>query len=365
MKKTLALVLAILMAFALFGCTTTDPVETTAPSDSGAVDTSTPTAETLEFVYLCSSLTIQWCQDIVDTISEFEGDLNFNLTAGDSNNDNEVMVNLVETYCDQGVDGFFLNAREDINQRLFEITQEAGIPVLFESTRIYDATSKALLTSGVELNAYDCGKGCSDWVIANYADYGFDFSDESVVGFIGITHSAVQSFVNRTLGATETFAAAYPDANVFTADLVAQGDFSAESAYAEVAAIISANPAIEQWIVCGVLDDWALGATRAIEEAGIEEKSMVVSVGGEALVIEWDGGYEGCWVMCNYFNSMDFSKLLGPAMVAVARGETTIPELFPEWKVDDGSGFSSVLILGEPAIKSTYEAIREAHSSKD
>ena len=206
------MLLAVLMVFALFGCAQSNDTEESANPDSTTTDDgSTPddTLEPLTIVYMCSSFTIQWCQDIADTISLYKDSLNFELIESDSDNDNETFVTLVETYCDQEVDGFIMNAREDINLRVFEIIDEAGIPLLFESTRIHDENNLPL-TSGVELNAYDCGAGCSTWVAENYEDYGFDYSDQSTLGFIAITYSSITSFVYRADGATETFQSYFP-----------------------------------------------------------------------------------------------------------------------------------------------------------
>jgi L-arabinose transport system substrate-binding protein len=268
-------------------------------------------------------------------------------------------VTLVETYCDQEVDGFVLNARVDINERLYEIISEAGIPVLFESNAIADANG-TLLTSGIELNAYDCGAGASQWIVDNYTSLGFNYDDQSTLGFIGITYSAIDSFTNRYTGATETFQAAFPDASFYTADLITQGEISPEAAYTEVSAILGAHPEIMNWAIVGVLDDWGQGAARAVEAAGLEDNTIITSVGGELLTIEWDNGYEGCWVMCNYYNAMDYSRLLAPAICSVARGEMTVSDLWPEWK-EDGAEYASVKISGTPATIDTYQQIREEH----
>ena len=158
----------------------------------------------LEIVYLCSTFMIQWCQDIVTELQSLERKLNFNLTYNSSSNDNEQFVELVEIYCSQCVDGFILNAREGIQERILEIAQEAGIPILFESTRIH-GDNNIPLTSGVELDAYNCGAGCAKWVAENHQDYGFDYSDQSKLGFIAVTYSGITSFVIRANGATETF----------------------------------------------------------------------------------------------------------------------------------------------------------------
>ena len=306
-----------------------------------------------EIVYLCSSFLIQWCQDIAAELENLEQKLNFNLTCNSSSNDNERFVELVEIYSSQCVDGFILNATEDINNRLLEIAREAGIPVLFESSRIEDENNMPL-TSGVELNAYDCGAGCSAWVAENHQDYGFDYSDQSKLGFITVTYSRFASLVTRAYGATETFQAYFPDANYYVADLVAQGESSAEAAFNEVAPILMAHPEMENWVIVGVLDDYARGATRAIEVAGLEDQTLVTSIGGETLVLEWDTGYEGCWVMCNYFNAQMYTSLLAPAICAVARRETTVRKLWPEWNVH-GSDYSVVQITGVALTRDAYQ----------
>lgn len=354
MKKTLALLLALLMVFALFGCTGGDDASNTTGSDTS--DDSTATGgEAATIIYLCSSMTIQWCQDIATTLESFESELGFDLIAAESGFDNEKMITLVETYADEGVDGFIINTSEDINARLYEIANAAGIPVLFESTTMKD-TDGNLLTSGVELNAYDCGSKSAQYIVDNYQDLGYTVTDQSKVGFIAITYSVYASFVARSNGASDAFAAEFPDATYFTADLVSQGDMSAEAAYAEVAAIIASNPSIEMWAIVGVLDDWAMGAARAVEDASLEDSTMITSVGGELLVNEWANAYEGCWVACAYFNAMDYAELLAPAMMQVVNGEATVEDLWPEWKVE-GSNFSSYQVTGTLTTKDTYEEI--------
>ena len=138
------------------------------------------------------------------------------------------------------------------------------------------------------------------------------------------------------------------------ADLLKQGESSAEAAFNEVAKILVAHPETENWVIVGVLDDYARGATRVAEAAGLEDRTLVTSVGGETLVLEWDAGYEGCWVMCNYFNAQMYTKLLAPAICAVARREATVRKLWPEWNVA-GSDYSAVLITGVALTHDTYQ----------
>jgi L-arabinose transport system substrate-binding protein len=220
-----------------------------------------------------------------------------------------------------------------------------------------------LLRPGVELDAYQNGAVCSQWIADNYEAEGFDVGDMSTLGYIVATYSNVVSFNERAAGATETFQAAFPDCeNIYTADTLAQSALTADAAYTEVAAILSAHPEITTWFVVGILDDLAQGAVRALEAAGLDDQALVASVGGEVLVQEWDTGYEGCWKACGYFEAMDFVKQDVPALMSVIRGEATLEDLFPEYK-EPGQEYGAYQIVGDICTKDTYQEVRAAHQA--
>lgn len=362
MKKTLALLLAILMVFALIGCKGGTDNNTTSPT-AGQTDTAggnTDSDADLKIVYIANSLTNVFCYNISVALESFEDEYNFDLITGTYDNDGEKFINLVETYIDQQVDGFVLNCRKEFTQAIYDIIKPSGIPFVSESTNMEDANGN-LLTPGVELNAYENGKICSQWILDNYADIGLDASDPSKVGFISVSYSAIASFNERSQGATETFEAAFPDCeNVFEADCLAQGAMTPEAAYTEVSAILAGNPQVQTWFIVGILDDLAQGAARAVEAAGLDSKTIISSVGGEVLVQEWDSGYEGCWMACGYFEAMDFVKQDLPALMSVINGEATLEDLFPEWK-EEGQTYGAYQILGDMATKDTYKEIMAAH----
>ena len=155
-------------------------------------------------------------------------------------------------------------------------------------------------------------------------------------------------------GAFDGFEETFPDCeNVFTADTLSQGELTAEAAYNEVAPILAAHPEIETWFIVGVLDDWAQGATRAIEAAGFEDRTLITSVGGEVLTQEWETGYEGCWMACAYFTGFDFADELWPNMLSVAKGEAAMEDLWPEWK-NEGEDFAVCKIPSVAIDRETY-----------
>lgn len=361
MKKYLALFLSLLMVFALFGCDTNNNTaeETTSAPTATATDTGTTDATTvgegMSFVYLCGSMTFPFCQAVAARFQEYADEVGATMIIGSSDFDNEEMIRLVETYAQQ-VDGMFVNSGAELSNSIMDIANEAGVPLLSESTNLIDATTGELLTAGVELNAYDCGYKCSQWICENYEDLGYDASNMDTLGFIVASYSAVISFNDRAQGALDRFAETFPDCeNIYIADALNQGAVTAEAALTETAAILAAHPEIETWFIVGILDDFAQGAVRAIEAAGLEDQTLVTSVGGEVLVQEWESGYEGCWKACALFTGADFSDQLWPAMMSVISGEKTVEELWPDWKAE-GENYGVYKVTGVNTDRETYLA---------
>jgi ABC-type sugar transport system substrate-binding protein len=368
MKKIIALLLAFLMVFSLVACSsntndddkTTDDASTTASSDNGSEE-GTPSAdgerEPYELVYMCNTFGNVWCKNTETAMKSLEDEYNFKLLSTDTDYDMDLWMTNIETYCDQGVDGFLCSTDETMTERTYEVTSAYGIPFLSCDTAIRDSEGK-LLTSGVELNAYQVGCDTASWIVDNYKEhFGIDSFDGKKVGYISIHYSSFLSFENRCAGAEDTILAAFPDVQLFTPDLLAQGGMTADCAYNEVSPILASNPDIDYWLITAVIDDWGLGAARAVESVGLESKTLITSAGGESLVLEWDNGYDadgtGCWKACCYYEAMDYVELLIPGIISILDGETTMEHIWDEWD-EEGSEYASYLVGGTLVTKDTY-----------
>jgi DNA-binding LacI/PurR family transcriptional regulator len=122
MKKILALLLAVLMAFALFGCAadntaneTTDNAGTATPDATG--EETAAAEETVTIVYLCNSMTNVFCYNLSLGLEQLAPEYNYEVISGTYDGDGDKFVNLVETYIDQEVDGFILTAEKSIRLR--------------------------------------------------------------------------------------------------------------------------------------------------------------------------------------------------------------------------------------------------------
>lgn len=371
MKKIIALLLALLMIFSLVACSSSNnDGDVDSPSSSEDVSPSGENEggktasgdhsnrDPFELVYMCGSFGNVWCKNIETAMKSLQEEYNFTLYSGSYEYDNNKCITDVETYCDQGVDGFVMNVGEDIVNRAFEVTSEYGIPWLTESTCCRDENG-ILLTSGVELNAYSVGVDIGTWIVENYKEhFGIDSFEGKTVGYINPTYSIVLSFQNRCQGAYDQIMAAFPDAEVFEPDLMVQNDISSSGAYNEISPILAAHPEIDYWLITCVIDDWGLGAARAAESMGITDKVLITSAGGEALILEWDNGYDsdgtGCWKMCSYYEAMDYVEYLIPGMIDILEGKCTMEELWPEFK-EEGSDYSAVQVGGTPCTRENYQ----------
>ena len=373
MKKAITLLLVLLMIVTLFACsnnssngnsTTTDGAGTNTDSDS-TPSVSGDTGEKADltgldengdpytFVYTCGTLTNTFNKNVDISMKYLADYYKFDYIGADEEDPNAYVI-MVETYCDQGVDGFFVAANEEINARVFEVINEFDIPVLFESTAIRDENG-GLVTAGVELNGYGCGAECGKWLSENYKTY-FGDIDPKEMGFMSVTYSIVVNFGLRVNGAKDMVMEnipGMPEENFFVADQIAQGTFGAEPAYNEVAPIVSAHPEIKYWLMMTAIDDWGSGVARVAEEFDMDDQILVATPGGHLLVTEWDAGYKGCWVATSYYEAYDFAVVIVEGMLDHYNNGIAIEDLWPEWK-EEGQTYSAVRITGQMVTVDNY-----------
>ena len=378
MRKAITLLLALLMILTLFACGKKTTPSTTSDNPNSDAET-TPSSNIVEgkteehekeftgldengdpytFVYTCRTLTNTFNKNIDTSMKHLSNIYGFNYIGADEEDYNNYLI-MLETYCDQGVDGFILNTNEEIALRAYEVVKEAGVPAVFESTAVRDENG-VLQTAGVELNGYGCGAECGIWLGENYKDY-FGDIDTKEMGFMSVTYSTVYNFNLRVDGARDKVMETVPGIpaeNYFVADQVAQGTFGAEPAYNEVAPIISAHPEIKYWLMMTAMDDWGGGVARAAEEFHMDDNILVATPGGHLLVTEWDAGYRGCWAATSYYEAYDFAFVAVGGLLEHFNYGTPLEDLWPEWH-EEGSNYSAVKITGVVVTADNYLEYRK------
>ena len=345
----------------------TSSVETESTSASTSISTSSESVldpslkdgDKLTFEYFNTSMTVEWIQNIDTALEEIGKEYNFEVVVGDANRDINTQLSQIDTAIDQGIDGAFLFiVDEGSATAAVDKFDEASIPVIGETLKLQDGDGNNIAPY-VELDANTVGKNCGEWVVENWESTGVDLSDVSTVGVIQDTNSKYQSDLTRIDGFMSGIESLeIPEENVFTADCAAEASSTdnTEASYNQVSAIISAHPEITAWVVMGSVDSYAMGAARAIEAAGVQDNTILVSAGGELAIKEWDNSAAPEWKATCYYDAMDFAEYMAEGMLEVTRGGKTTKDIYSEFK-QDGQEYAAVEISGTMITPDTYKDV--------
>ena len=404
MKKAIALILALVMVFALVACGGSKPAEAPKAEEpkTEAPKAEEPKAEEpkaeepkaeepkaeepaakpqtydellaaakaagkeYKIGYLCKRMTVQWMQDMDAAFQKLSKEWGFKYELYDAQGDIETQMNQLDTMLDQGFDGIVtIIADQGMSQAVVDKALEKGVPIIGESLKLIDDDGKIVGTT-VELSSKLCGELCANWIYENYANIGFAdiANDWSKVGFIGITNSTQPNALERSDGAWDAWKANvpdFPDANHFVADVAADpGAGYVDQAYNQVNARLAASPEIEYWLIVAILEDFGQGAIRAIEDNGKADKTILTSIGGECAKLEWAAREENgtldtcCWYACAYYEAMDCARVCIQGLYDYLINGTPYNELFPEWRVE-GDNFSAAKFAGNMVTPANYK----------
>lgn len=391
MKKALALALALLMCTFLFAAcsATTDSTGTSSSSSSSSSESSDdasgdssasaeepsaasssgssspgdgefPALEGKKLAYFAITMSNIWLQNMQEYFDGAADAGGFEVLNADADFSAETQLSQIDTLINDGLDGAVVFvADEGSGQAVVDKFEAAGIPVIGESLRLQDADGNPVAPL-VELDAAGVGANCAKWMAEHYKDYDLDWSDMNSVGVILDTRSTYQSDVMRSDGFQEALLKALPEipeANYYTADCAAEANASddAEASYSQVTSVLTAHPEIKAWILFGSVDDYALGASRAVEAAGMEDKVIITSCGGERAIIEWENSDSPCWVSTCYYDAGDFGvKTLSGLNEMI--GGTPADELWPEY-IEPGQKYAVYRISGTMATPDTIAEI--------
>lgn len=355
MKKLLAMFLCTSLVFTFTG------VCVGAESNTDTDTTEAAEEEPLVFEYFVTSFTVEWIQQVQEALETLGEENNFTLLTADASRDINTQLSQIDTAITQDIDGAFIFiVDEGSATAVVEKFEDAGIPVIGETLKLQDGDGNNIAPY-VELNAALVGGNCGTWVAENWESTGVDLSDPSKVGVIIDTNSIYQSDMNRGDGFLEALnegLPGIPEGNVYTADCAAEAtsDDNTEASYNQVSALLSAHPEIESWIIMGTVDSYAMGAARAVESAGLEDSTILVSAGGELAIQEWANGTGDVWKATCYYDAMDFAEALVEGMLAITRDGQAATDIYADY-LEDGQTYAAVEISGTMCTPETYEEV--------
>ena len=338
------------------------PVSSEAEKSAAETETSGAVGDTngdgdIVIALMMKSMASEWNQSIEEDLKKLGEEKGYTLLTFAADGDSAKQLDQLNDAINQGVDAIFMHiADEGIAEAAAEAVAEAGIPMVGESLPVKDGDGNWLCPCAV-LDAAGCGTVAADWVADNWASTGVDLGDPSKVGVALVTNTLTENAVLRHEGAKAQLQKKMPDIpedNYFIVDISAGSNDYVEGGYNETSAVLTAHQDMKSWVVIGVQDDYALGACRAIEENGNTDNTILVSLGGEQAIPEWDGGTTKPWYATVYYTSMDFVEPCVEGLLSVVNGGATLESVFSD-NLEEGQTYGTKLISGHGITYDDYK----------
>ncbi|MDR1299397.1 MAG: substrate-binding domain-containing protein [Oscillospiraceae bacterium] len=358
MKKTIAILLALLMTVSIFACDpskdqasdtpvvspaeTPDAVSPDVPDEpdtsdepvSGAVTDVSASENDIGFFsdgvdpQSRETYDIVWAymrpmalfQNINDALVELEPVLNFKTSSYCANSDIDAMIQNIQIYADQEVDGFLILIDPTASTRIKEVLDDTGVPYVAMMNSVRDESGSEIVPC-VGIDGEIAGAETVQWLFDNYKTYWGDI-DVSEIGLLDFNFSPNTDFDDRHNGSLARFQELNPNGKVFDADGVS-GALDEQTGYDLASATLAANPDVKYWFIAGCIELYSQGAARAVEALNMDDRVLITAVGSDVLPAEWDNDYDGSWVSCLALSNYQYTIPGICALTALMDGKAT------------------------------------------
>jgi ABC-type sugar transport system substrate-binding protein len=386
MKKVLSLVLAVLLAVSLLSCkgsdsggagTSTPPPATSAPAapPAGGEPAAPPAGggsadgfpgyitdpvdhfarDKYKFVYAMTGMSIIQ-EMMIRAMGVLAERFNFELIESNSDSNNEVYLQNLETMAVTGVNGFLIDGDPNISVRIKEVLEDLGIPYVAIVTMMMDENNKVAGPS-VTIDSYNSGKLQADWFNENWKTYWPDVKPEEIA-YLDLALTTSPDIYRRSLGCRETFQKDFPEATqFFEIDMINAPSMMADGAYDMTVPVITTNPDVKYWYVHCALQFFAQGVARAVEAYDMEDRVLITTSGLDILMSEWETGYDGCWVAAEHLSNFETCAPTILGLIAIADGRATEDSLWRERAIPGdlfGSDYGIWYVESKVVTKADY-----------
>ncbi|MBC7960163.1 MAG: substrate-binding domain-containing protein [Vallitaleaceae bacterium] len=358
MKKVLSMLLVLSMVSVLFiGCgkKAAEPAENSEVTTEAAKATTEAateaTAEAPLIAFICKDLSQEWFVGTSSAMKETAMSLGAkDVLLFDTAMSPDKYMTALDSAISQGVDVLIVcPPDQQLSQVTVDRCKEAGIKVMADDDGLIDENGKHIAPA-LELDAYVVGSSQGEWLATYYKDNKLsELKDKTA--YMVMTMDEVSSCVPRAAGALDTFLKITPD---FAADKVIKANYdgTADKGFNVVAATITANPDITHWIVTAPNDEGAQGATRALEQAGIDKDACVVGLGGYLGLDELKKDYSAFKAFAYIDPLLDGKIAATAAMAWATEGVVAYSEY-----IKDGEEFGLYPFGAVMADKTNYQVV--------
>ncbi|NLT40930.1 MAG: hypothetical protein GXX89_10805 [Clostridiales bacterium] len=381
MKKALAILLVFLLAVTLVACgKDTGNGEDTTPSQKPA-ESAKPSqnAEAAAPTYKPNTDSVGWYSDnanwfdrepykiafiydnasaqtdlLEQAIKAWSERINYTYTSYCANSNADAFINTMSVLKQQGYDGMILNPEAAYVDRVKQAAAENDIAWLPGFVPLLDMNGDPVWSQESLGTKYQADL-MMNWLKDNYKTYLGDI-DTTKLGLISTSQSTVPVLKLVSDFCIEDFKEMFPEAaaNAYEVDTVNYG-YDANAGYNSVAPFIAAHPEVEYWFLVGSIEDVVQGACRAVDAAGMTDKTVAISCGGNLVKDSWKSGTDtGCYKAGVYYSMEIYAEPLVCGVVAMLDGRATPETLWPEWK-NPNQQYPVVTTASVVITEETYE----------
>lgn len=358
MKKLITLLLTVVMVTALFAGCAKEETPATASKPAAEKEEAPKADEVVEMsdegpviAFICKDLSQEWFVGTSSAMKETALSLGASeVLLFDTAMSPDKYMTALDSAISQEVDVLIVcPPDQQLSQITVQRTAEAGIKVMADDDPLIDENGK-YIAPGLALDAYVVGESQGEWLATYYNDNNLK-EQNATIGYILMTMNEVSSALPRSEGARDKFLSNAPD---FPLEQVIEANYdgTSDKGFNVVAATITANPDVTHWILTAPNDEGAQGATRALEQAGLDKEATVVGLGGYLGIDEIRKEYSAFKAFA-YIDPLLDGKI---AATAAMKWATDGVEPYAEYK-KDGDDFGSFPFGAVMADKGNYREV--------
>lgn len=230
----------------------------------------------------------QFIEEGINTADELESAGVTDFIFMDGKRNEALYLKSVEAMIDEEVDGIILSQPFEGQITIIDnLLRDAGIPYVITNGSA-DQENSMVSTSTVGIDDYAAGHMTGDW-IANYTIKN-GLIDAETVGLLYINQENLPNMTRRREGQRDRFNEMIP---YFDMNNVYETDFNGtiDDGLKKTTGVVVNALDISYWVVLATSDEGAIGAVRALEQLGMDSKSVVTSIGGNLAVNEFRKEY--------------------------------------------------------------------------
>lgn len=256
----------------------------TSASDGNDADDDTTTeqavaAEDVKLAYLPKRLDQGYFQSEAAGVEAKSDELGIETTILDARFDANTMSSQLDTAINQGIKGVILiTVDQQMGPSLMTRAEQAGVTVLALDDPIEDASGEPVPFLGYDFE--QIGADVGELLATTAADRGWPVAE---TGVAALTFNEVSSCTTRT---DSSKAALLANLDGLTEQQIHETNYAGantDGALQAMQGLLTSNPEIKHWLVYSCNEEGVVGATRALEAAGVDSTSCGVGIGDGAL----------------------------------------------------------------------------------